>query len=304
MPKFSRFKLEELLSLVPIDFSHPLVRRQKVSALLRFISWQIKSRLIQRDFVFSWIGDSKFYVRNGENGLTQNIYVGLQEFEEMCLTLHLLKPGDLFVDAGSNSGSYSILAGRVARSDVIAIEPIKSTYYRLKRNMELNAITNNTELLNVALGASTGELKMTANEDTTNHVVSDSTLDTTELVRLETIDQVLKSRSPILVKIDVEGWESEVLSGGTELLADRKLKAIIIELNESGLRYGYDDLQLIAQLKRYDFEMFSYDPFERILIPLESKRQGGGNTIFIRDLEYVLQRIQSAPYRKILSFYL
>jgi hypothetical protein len=49
----------------------------------------------------------------GMTGATQNIYVGLQEFVDIMLTLHFLRKGDLFLDMGANVGSYTILASGV-----------------------------------------------------------------------------------------------------------------------------------------------------------------------------------------------
>ena len=96
-----------------IDFNHELVKADKLKAISRFIMWQVKSRILRRNFVHNWVEESKFYVKNGETGLTQNIYVGLAEFEDMSFLLHLLQEDDYFIDVGSNSGSYSILGGAV-----------------------------------------------------------------------------------------------------------------------------------------------------------------------------------------------
>lgn len=115
----------------PVNLNHELVKKSKIKAIARFISWQVKSRIKDRDFVHVWISGSKFYVRNGETGLTQNIYVGLHEFEDMCFLMHVLRENDLFIDIGANSGSYSILAGAVCRAKVISIEPVQTTYQRL-----------------------------------------------------------------------------------------------------------------------------------------------------------------------------
>lgn len=62
-----------------IDFNHELVKANKLKAISRFIIWQVKSRFFQRDFVHNWVDASKFYVKNSETGLTQNVYVGLAD---------------------------------------------------------------------------------------------------------------------------------------------------------------------------------------------------------------------------------
>lgn len=62
-----------------IDFNHELVKANKLKAISRFMIWQVKSRFFQRDFVHNRVDASKFYVKNGETGLTQNVYVGLAD---------------------------------------------------------------------------------------------------------------------------------------------------------------------------------------------------------------------------------
>jgi len=57
-----------------------------------------------------WINGSRFLVKNGEPGLTGNIYTGVHEFSEMGYLPHILRPEDMFFDIGANVGSYMILA--------------------------------------------------------------------------------------------------------------------------------------------------------------------------------------------------
>ena len=61
------------MKILPIDFSHPLVADAELQAIFRFVKWQIKSRIFSRDFIHKWVDESKFYFKNGETGLTQNI---------------------------------------------------------------------------------------------------------------------------------------------------------------------------------------------------------------------------------------
>ena len=54
-------------------------------------------------------------------GATQNIYCGLQEFEEMAFLLHFLRKDDLPLDIGANIGSYTILAASSVGARTMAI---------------------------------------------------------------------------------------------------------------------------------------------------------------------------------------
>lgn len=289
------------MKMFNIDFSHELVKNRRLNAFSRFVLWQVKSRMFRRDFVYKWIEDSKFYVKNGETGLTQNIYVGLAEFEDMMLVLHSLRENDCFFDIGANSGSYSILGGAVVGAHVVAIEPVRETYERLLRNLNLNRLESSSSALNVGLGAESGFLTMTSALDTINKIVVGKTHNATTRVEIKTLDEISVNMSPTLIKIDVEGWETEVLRGGYKTLQNPKLLGLILELNQSGLRYGFSDTGILDLLRDFDFQPYSYDPLSRTLKSLEGKNPKGGNTIFIRNEVEMMKRIKVAPKRAVLG---
>ena len=70
------------------------------------------------------------------------------------------------------------------------------------------------------------------------------------------------------------------------------IKAIIIELNGSGYRYGFDEKQIHADLLHYGFLPYTYDPFKRELISWDSF--GPNNTIYCRDLAFINERLRAA----------
>ena len=283
----------------PLNLKHGLVKSNRVKAFMRFILWQLKSRLLKKEFIHNWIADSKFHVRNGETGLTQNIYVGLHEFEDMGFLLHFLREDDVFIDVGANSGSYSILAGAVCGSKVLAIEPVESTFQRLVRNLALNNLKQSSTALNVGLGAENDFLMMTSGMDTTNRIFIGHEQHATVRVEIKTLDVVAQNLNPALIKIDVEGWETNVLKGGLDTLKKASLEALIIELNESGSSYGYLDRDIVDMLQSLSFRPFSYDPFKRELTALAGTNSQGGNTIFIRNKERVRHKLESAKPQEI-----
>jgi hypothetical protein len=152
----------------------------------------------------------------------------------------------------------------------------------------------------VGLGASMGTLIMTSGLDTTNQIVLGETEFATVEVQVLTLDEVARDMNPTLIKMDVEGWETEVLRGGSRTLSNQSLLGIIIELNESGFRYGYHDSEIVNSLRDFGFQPFSYDPRNRVLKSLEKKNSKGGNTIFVRNQSEVVRRVQIAPKRRIL----
>lgn len=234
-------------------------------------------------------------VRKGETGLTGNVYTGLHEFPDMAYLLHVLRPEDLFVDVGANVGSYTILACSAVGAKGYAFEPIPSTHSRLVENLRLNCLEQTVRHPNVGIGDQSGELLFTTDGDTINHALAEGELcANTVSVEVATLDAVLMDDSPSLIKIDVEGFEKPVLLGAQSVLSNTSLHSVIMELNGSGERYGFDESTILEMMFDHGFRAYSYQPFQRTLHDLNGKNLDSGNTLFIRNREYVEGRIRSA----------
>ena len=111
-------------------------------------------------------------------------------------------------------------------------------------------------------------------------------------VPVTTLDDLVGEDVATVIKIDVEGNELPVLRGGQRVLADRRLWAVIMETNGSGVRYGVEDEELFEAMHVHGFVPYSYEPFKRQLF---AGRPDSGNTVFVRDINAVNERIRSAP---------
>ena len=247
--------------------SHPLTRDRKLAAFTRFARWQLESRL-RSEVVVPWIGGTRLAVRRGMHGMTGNIYCGLQEFTEMAFTLHLLRAGDLFADIGANAGSYTVLAAGVGGARVVAVEPGADARAALARNIVLNGLRDRVSVESVVLGASVGDVAFSTGRGPTNHVLSESDKGHRK-VRQTTADLLFADEPPLAMKLDVEGYEAAVFAGARSTLAEPKLKALIVELNGSGSRYGFDGQQTHRTLLQCGFAPFHYDPMSRLLAAQE-----------------------------------
>lgn len=285
-----------LINTIQFITDHPLNREQKLNSIIRFVKWQIGSRLVPGAIVYDWINGSKFLVKTGETGLTGNIYTGLHEFPDMGFLLHFLRGEDFFVDIGANVGSYTILACSAAGARGVSFEPVPSTYKRLVENMRLNHLDEKVKCVNKGIGAQIGSIAFTSDHDTTNHALaSGEQCKNSVNIDVITLDAALDDESPSLLKIDVEGYETPVLEGASKTLKKKTLNAVIMELNGSGSRYGYDESRILELMFDYGFQTYSYNPLNRTLINLEGKNLNGGNTLFIRDKSLVEERLRDAP---------
>lgn len=283
-------------------FNHPLGKRHPFKALSRLMCWQLQSRLSPSKFIVKpFISPVKFYAKKGLTGITGNIYTGLHEFNDMAFLLHFLNATDLFFDVGANVGSYTLLASGIRKAKTIAIEPSADTATLLNNNLVLNKLQELTVLINAAAGADKGILTFSKNKDTTNHIITGDEYPDPEFekVNVITIDSLTEKEKPLLIKIDVEGFETEVLKGMTVTLEQPELKAIIIELNGSGLRYGFNELQIHQLLLSNKFKPYYYDPFNRNLKLINS--YGDHNTIYCRDMEFINNRLKKSAGFKVMG---
>lgn len=173
----------------------------------------------------------------------------------------LLAPGDQVLDAGANLGYMTMLfAARIGSSGVVhSFEPHPQVCAKLRRNVDRIHQHENAGRVVVhecALGDSRGtaaliETDYFALNEGTAKIASAAEADAPNVRRhsipLETLDSLFPTESFALLKIDVEGFEAEVLKGAEGLLSSRRVRHIIYEdhsLGGSGLAtllsgYGY-----------------------------------------------------------------
>lgn len=280
-----------MLRTIKFILNHPFTKGHRLTAFIGLLKWQISSRLSKQPIIYQFTKNSKLWVWKGLTGATGNIYCGLHEFEDMVFLLHLLRPNDLFIDIGANIGSYTILASAEVGANTIAVEPIPQTFEHLTQNIKLNNIGDKATALNIGLGKEKGVLEFTKTHDTGNHVATDTDKDVIK-VNVDTLDNILEGKTPLLLKIDVEGFETEVLKGAVKTLDSPGLKAIIIELNGAGDRYGFDDNDIHLLLLANGFKVMRYAPFKRELT--DAVRNTTHNSLYVRDINFINNRLKHA----------
>jgi FkbM family methyltransferase len=141
-----------------------------------------------------------------------------------------IAPGSTVVDVGANIGEYTLLAAVATGQDglVFSVEPNLGLHHRIIRNLDLNGFSN-VRLMPVALGSSAGSGTLTVPIEgpalgTLRDTAAGNGSDRLE-VPIRRLDDVVgpPSRQRLsVVKVDVEGWELEVLRGAQETLAQAK----------------------------------------------------------------------------------
>lgn len=271
---------------------HPLTKHKRAQAISRFFKWQVVKRLMPYPVVYPFINDIKLLLVHGQTSATSQYYMGLSEFEEMGFVLHFLQKDDLFVDVGANVGCFTLLASGVRDAKTIAIEPLPDTFQHLRNNLIINDLDKKTEALNIGLDNKKGVLNFTQNISQNNHVAQENDTDTIS-VEVNTLDNILQDKQPILLKIDVEGFEKAIIDGASNTLKKESLQVVIIELIGLGSRYGFNEADIHTILSNHGFFTYAYNPLNRKLT--ETKNLGRYNTIYIRNINFTQKRVLEAP---------
>jgi FkbM family methyltransferase len=162
------------------------------------------------------------------------------------------------IDIGAHIGSTALVAALAAgpNGHVIAIEPSPHFFAIIKKNIALNTKLSIAPIipLNYAVGSvndTTVYLNEAVTDDSTNHISTKGTP-----VLQKTLDDITTDISIVhFLKIDVEGYEVEVLKGGVKTLP--KTRAIYIEFYSDNLKNLSTTTQEIIDLLTPHFNLFT-----------------------------------------------
>jgi FkbM family methyltransferase len=189
-----------------------------------------------------WIGDADARQWYDADGLDP-------EWPEMrFIRDHMLQDGDIVLECGAHQGLTTILFSNWVgpNGKVVAFEPDPVNYGILQRNIEVNKIVNvRTEWK--AVGAVNGKVNISR--------VSNSTVVPSNrgvAVEMTNLDQYAYLH-PTFLKIDVEGFEVDVLRGSQKLLEGKPKLAIEIH-PQAIARYGASVADLFGAI-----DVGSYD---------------------------------------------
>src|SRR5258707_2202086 len=199
--------------------------------------------------------------------IQRSIYLNTFEPCESAQVRQYLKPGMTFVDVGANVGYYTLLAASLVgpRGQVLAFEPSPYAFDRL-----VDAITRNdmSQVCAIQSGLSdgSGEKRLFLPNQQGNH--SPSMVPNAGghpiNVSVRQLDDWLAEHDVDcvdLMKIDVEGFEPNVIKGAAKYIQQGRVRAILCEFNNYWLETnGSSSLQLYDLLKGFGFVSSQSEP--------------------------------------------
>lgn len=219
--------------------------------------------------------------------LTRVLVDGEYEPELAALTWCHIDPQRDFIDVGANVGFYSVLAGQaLPNRRVLAIEPSAAAHTRLLVNLERNHVRERCIVFNGLAGSSNAErdlqiiegLEEYSSVSTLKHFAIEGREARVERVPQSTIDSLVEQHhlAPGFIKIDVEGFEMEVLKGASETLRIHR-PVVLCEVSDELLaQSGSSSGELFKYLKSFGYRLS--DPLMPALAP---GKRGYGDVLAI-----------------------
>ncbi len=215
-----------------------------------------------------------------------------------------LRPGDIFVDVGANIGLFSLIAAQIvgASGIVHAFEPCETTFRRLEDNVVMNRHAH-IYCHRAALSDRAGTMALSVSTDgmdAWNALAEQPYMGASycrETVQTLTWDEFAQEHNLVgrvsLMKIDVEGWETNVLKGATRTLSRDDAPVLQVEFTDAAAdASGASCQELYESIERLGYRLFRYDERTRALVP-EPMRDAFGyvNLFAVKHLASVHSRL-------------
>ncbi len=238
------------------------------------------------DFLFSRIYFYKFNIlilKLVLRFIGYNHHGSLKESGEIHFLNKICKESSsLCIDIGAHKGEYSKYILENSNHDVLAFEPIKSSFKKLK--IFEKDYPKRFSIFNLALSNNVGEKKIYYDKanlqwssldkkiDKIDYLKNLKNFETCKVTKLDIFLQVKKklNKSIKLIKIDTEGHEYEVLQGSKNIIKKLKPKYIQIEYNWHHLFKNINLFTISEFLKSYD--VYKIFPNSRTLMKIDPKR--------------------------------
>lgn len=230
------------------------------------------------------------------------VYAKWPEYAELKFISSILNEGDTYVDVGAHIGDSSLLAAKKVKTGiVIACEPTPEIYNELVANVRLNnfegTIVPVQKAISDRIGTSFFSLE---SESEINHISLKKIAGISIKVATTTIDFLYKEyqlKKITLLKIDVEGFELEVLKGAKNSLNSKKIEMILFEVNPSviGIKDKVEQIQIQLDASQFIYYTFTVEGL-LIRVPHLYILENTGNFLAVS-----IQKERSASFQKCLN---
>lgn len=163
--------------------------------------------------------------------------IGLYDLAVTETLCRLVQPGNHAVDAGANVGYMTVLMARLVgpAGRVTAFEPHPELFTVLQRNIQAHGISAQVDARPVAVGAKPGyaDLVIPGDFGENDGIAfigrTAGSSDRKVRVGVACLDEFVESGVLEVLKMDVEGYEGQVLEGGRKMFAEGRVRHVVFE---------------------------------------------------------------------------
>ena len=218
----------------------------------------------------------------------------LYEKDEINFLSQIVQKGMRILDIGANVGLYTAILGKGAGNEglVYAFEPDPENFSFLLKTIAANKLSN-THAVQAAAASQAGRMRLFTSSDNRgdNRLYENELSDGCVDVEVICVDDFLRENfldTIDLIKIDVQGFEAEVLAGLEHTIRNSPRLTLLSEFWPDGLRRaGAEPLALLKRLQDWGLRIHS----------LES----GGQIQAIPDFEGFIERFPGRRYTNIVG---
>ncbi len=253
---------------------YPVFREAPIRFMARAVGFTLREKFASADDVAFATDDGHVFASPPDNisSFIAGVF-GQRDLHVYRFWQRHLPQGAVFLDVGANIGLYGVPAGAAVgpRGAVICFEANPRTYRYLIRNLARNRRAN-VMAENLAVGAETGEIRIATGARNAGEVHVATETEEGEVVPMVSLDAYCAEHGidrVDYIKIDVEGFESAVLSGARRVIADNPDILVQTEYEPAHLaRYG-DPGALVRLLRGQGLKPFALAWADGAASPIE-----------------------------------
>lgn len=189
-------------------------------------------------------------------------YNGYWEKNSTKLVKKIVRKGDVVFDIGANIGYYSCILSRLVgnKGHIYCFEPISKYVKRLKDNIKVNDLRNITVVKKVVSDICVPQ-KLQVGPSSARTFCGLGEYNHTEVVESITLDKYITEENGIrrvdFVKIDVDGFEIEIISGAEDTLRKYKPIMLVEFCPEAQEKVGNTTGDLLKLLQSFGYSLYS-----------------------------------------------
>ncbi|GGE44408.1 FkbM family methyltransferase [Pedobacter psychrotolerans] len=165
-----------------------------------------------------------------------------------------------FIDIGSNIGAISLgILLRNKNINVIAVEPNPFAIKYFKKSLKKNKVLDRCYIIEAVVSSNNIEKGFDITGSVVGHVVDTSDFKVKSLIFWDFIKEVVHDNEPVLIKVDIEGYETDILNSIPQDISKLKNLTIILELHPKGFNKIGDPNFCLKQLNDSGLKAFDFN---------------------------------------------